>query len=65
VANLAGAMGKPFWVLLGPSVDWRWGREPQRAALYPTARLFRQPSRGDWAGVVDAVLAAAAAEGRG
>ncbi|MCF8481270.1 MAG: tetratricopeptide repeat protein [Rhodospirillum sp.] len=42
VAHLAGAMGKPTWILLGSRPDWRWGQGGQTTPWYPTARLFRR-----------------------
>jgi hypothetical protein len=55
VAHLAGAMGKPVWVLLNKGCDWRWFLEREDSPWYPTARLFRQTTAGGWQEVVNLV----------
>lgn len=54
-AHLAGGMGRPVWVLLPFSPDWRWGLERETCPWYPTMRLFRQKIRGDWSDVMKRV----------
>ena len=51
VAHLAGALGVPVWVALAYSPDWRWLLDRDDSPWYPTMRLFRQETTGDWAGV--------------
>lgn len=58
VAHLAGALGKEVWILLPFSPDWRWLLARKDSPWYPTARLFRQPRTGDWAGVLTQVAMA-------
>lgn len=50
-AHLAGAIGRPVWVALQAVPDWRWGMAGEATSWYPTMRLFRQTSHGDWEGV--------------
>jgi tetratricopeptide (TPR) repeat protein len=59
-AHLAGALGKPVWILNRFDSCWRWGHGREDSPWYPTARLYTQAEPGDWAGVIEAVKAALA-----
>src|SRR5439155_23014493 len=51
-AHLAGALGRPVWNMLMHDADWRWMSDRSDSPWYPTMRLFRQPTPGDWDEVV-------------
>ncbi len=55
VAHLAGAMGVPVFLALSTACDWRWMRERPDSPWYPTVRLHRQGTAGDWSGVFGAI----------
>lgn len=55
VAHLAAALGKPTWVLLPFSPDWRWLLDQEDSPWYPSAKLYRQEKMGDWSGVLSRV----------
>ena len=55
VAHLAGALNKPTWLLLAHNADFRWLYKRADSPWYPKMRLFRQPRRGDWSGLMDNV----------
>ena len=65
VAHLAAALGKPTWLLLSAQADWRWMEQRDDSPWYPSMRLFRQATAGDWAGVLVAVGVALQGEFRG
>ena len=58
MAHLAGAMGRPVWILLPYLPDWRWGLNGEQSIWYPQARLFRQPQRGAWDALFEQVRTA-------
>jgi ADP-heptose:LPS heptosyltransferase len=53
VAHLAGALGRPTWVLVTHIPDYRWLLDRDDSPWYPTMRLFRQPQEGDYASAID------------
>ncbi len=62
VLHLAGAMGKPVWLLNRLNTDWRWGLGRSDSAWYPSLRQFRQTTLGDWAPPIAAAATALARE---
>ena len=57
MAHLAGALGKPVWLLVGEPADWRWQRERGDSPWYPSMRLFRQHAPGEWGDAIDRAAA--------
>ena len=55
MAHLAGALGRPVWVMLAFPTDWRWRLERENSPWYPTLRLFRQEQTGEWEPVLNRV----------
>lgn len=55
IAHLAGALGRPVWLLLGAAPDFRWLLTREDSPWYPTLRIFRQQKQKDWGPVVERV----------
>ena len=64
VAHLAGALGRPVWVMLGAHADWRYLMSREDSPWYPTMRLFRQRRHGDWTELVERVASSLLAHRR-
>jgi ADP-heptose:LPS heptosyltransferase len=62
MGHLAGALGKPAWILIPKAADWRWLLDREDSPWYPSVRLFRQQKPGDWDGPLQRLRAALAAE---
>lgn len=60
IAHLAGALGRPLWLMLPFAADWRWFTDTQKSPWYPSARLVRQSAPGAWEEVVRTVARALA-----
>lgn len=58
VVHIAGAMGRPVWMMAAHRADWRWGAGADRSAWYPSLRIFRQPTRRAWGAVASQVATA-------
>jgi len=58
IAHVAGALGRPVWLMLPFAAEWRWLLDREDSPWYPTMRLFRQTEPGGWAGVVSRIGAA-------
>ena len=56
VAHLAGALGKPVWVLIPKPTDFRWLLDREDSPWYPTMKLFRQKTSGEWKDVVEQIV---------
>ena len=65
VAHLAGALARPVWLMLPHVGEWRWLEERTDSPWYPSMRIYRQPARGDWDGVVEAMAVDLAALAKG
>ncbi len=61
-AHLAGALARPVWTALMEKPDWRWMRDRPDTPWYPTMRLFRQKTAGDWPGVFETIATELAAK---
>ncbi|MGB8366853.1 MAG: tetratricopeptide repeat-containing glycosyltransferase family protein [Candidatus Babeliales bacterium] len=55
IGHLAAALGKPTWIILPNPPDWRWMLNRDDTPWYPNVRLFRQPTPGDWEGIMKVV----------
>ena len=58
IAHLAGALGRPLWLMLPFAADWRWFTDPRQSPWYPSARIVRQSTPGAWDEVVATVARA-------
>jgi ADP-heptose:LPS heptosyltransferase len=58
LAHLAGALGRPVWLLLPHAPEWRWQLAREDSPWYPDMRLFRQTRPCDWGGVFECVAQA-------
>jgi hypothetical protein len=56
IVHLAGALGRPTWLLLPYRYEWRWGLEGERNNWYDSVSVLRQTTRGDWEGLLTDVM---------